>query len=199
MNRPFAEACEQNKAVIFDAIQPYLRGEVLEIGSGTGQHAVYFAALKPELTWQTSDLAANLPGIRLWIGDSGLVNLPAPIELDVRGDWPQRSFDLVYTANTFHIMGIDAVAQSIAGAGEHLRTGGCLAVYGPFNYDGRYTSESNARFDAFLKAGDPASGIRDFEWLDDLARTAGLRLQADIAMPANNRTLIWQKAPPQTA
>ena len=193
MNRPFAEACEQNKAVIYQAIEPYLRGEVLEIGSGTGQHAVYFAALRPDVSWQTSDLAGNLAGIRLWIDDSGLGNLPAPLELDVCGDWPARCFDLVYTANTFHIMDEQAVARSIAGAGEHLNVGGFLAVYGPFNYDGAYTSESNARFDAFLKASDPASGIRDFGWIDERAQAAGLRLLDDVAMPANNRTLIWQK------
>ena len=116
MKLPFAEACEQNKTFICDAIDPYLVGEVLEIGSGTGQHAVYFAAGKPELVWQTSDLEPSLPGIRAWIDHSGLANLPPPIALDVFGAWPQASFDLIFSANTFHIMseaGVAAMASKL--------------------------------------------------------------------------------------
>ncbi len=192
MTLPFAEACEQNKQVIFDAIAPWLRGEILEIGSGTGQHAVYFAGRLPGIVWQTSDRAENLPGIRAWIEDSGLDNLPAPLELDVCSAWPEAFFDMVFSANCFHIMHPPAVAASIEGAGRVLRPDGVLAVYGPFNYGGRYTSASNAQFDQFLRARDPDSGIRDFDWLDGLAREAGLQLLQDIEMPANNRTLIWQ-------
>ena len=192
MSLPCSEACEQNKQVIFDAIEPWLRGEVLEIGSGTGQHAVYFAGLRPDIVWQTSDRAEYLPGIRAWIEDSGLANLPSPLELDVCANWPEADFDLVFSANCFHIMDERAVAASLHGAGQVLRADGVLAVYGPFNYAGRYTSTSNAQFDQYLRARDPASGIRDFEWLDELAREAGLKLVQDVEMPANNRTLIWQ-------
>ena len=193
MNLPFAQAADQNKEVIHQAVNEYLVGRVLEIGSGTGQHAVYFAGLRPDLNWQTSDMAGNLPGIRAWCDDAGLANLMNPIVLDVDSTWPNERFDTVYGANIFHIMGEASVASCIAGSGRCLNPGGHLIVYGPFNYSGEYTSASNARFDAMLRAGDPASGIRDFDWLDDLARAAGLMLEADIAMPANNRSLIWQK------
>lgn len=193
MNLPFAGAAEQNKAVILQAIRSYLRGKVLEIGSGTGQHAVYFAGLLPKLHWQTSDLEPNLNGIRAWIDDAGLDNLPPPLLLDALGAWPEREFDTIYSANSFHIMNNTAVAACIEGCGNCLSAGGHLIVYGPFNYAGEFTSTSNARFDAMLKANDPGSGIKDFEWLDSLAQSAGMKLAADIEMPANNRSLIWKK------
>ncbi|MDH3388115.1 MAG: class I SAM-dependent methyltransferase [Gammaproteobacteria bacterium] len=193
MNRPFAESAEQNKHVIYDVIEPYLNGDVLEIGSGTGQHAVFFASQSPAISWQATDLESSLPGIEAWIEASGLDNLPPPLALDVLGDWPDRGYDVIYSANCFHIMGAPEVAGCIAGVGGCLRAGGVFAVYGPFNYQGRYTSESNARFDQMLKKRDPASGIRDFDWLDGLARNAGLELIEDVPMPANNRILIWQK------
>jgi cyclopropane fatty-acyl-phospholipid synthase-like methyltransferase len=193
MNLPFAESAEQNKAVIYDAIKPYLQGEVLEIGSGTGQHAVFFASQLPQLQWQTSELASNVPVIEAWIEESGLTNLLPPIALEVSGPWPQHEYDLVYSANCFHIMGSDAVAKSIQGAAGCLKPGAVLAVYGPFNYNGQFTSESNARFDQFLRSRDANSGIRDFESVDGLADEAGLQLLEDISMPANNRILIWKK------
>jgi SAM-dependent methyltransferase len=193
VNLPFAEASEQNKTVIFDVIKPYLRGEVLEIGSGTGQHAVFFAGQMLQIRWQTSDLEPSLSAIEAWIADSGLPNLPPPIVLDVLGDWPDHQFDVVYSANCFHIMDKTAVAKCVEGIGGCLKPGGVLLVYGPFNYAGSFTSPSNARFDAFLKTRDPASGIKDFEWLDELANAQGLQLVDDVAMPANNRSLVWQK------
>ena len=193
MNLPFARAAEQNRQVILQAIDPYLQGRVLEIGSGTGQHAVYFVSQRPDLLWQTSDLETGLPGIQAWIDDSGLENMPAPLLLDVNGNWPEASYDTIYTANSFHIMDADSVARCMAGCGSCLSPGGHLVVYGPFNYGGTFTSDSNARFDSMLRATDPGSGIRDFEWLDQLAQDAQLDLQADIAMPANNRSLIWKK------
>ncbi len=193
MTRPFADAAEQNKVFIFEAIQAYLRGEALEIGSGTGQHAVYFCARVAQLEWQPSELAPNLPGIQRWIEDSGLANIRPPIVLDVLGDWPASRYDFVYSANTFHIMSETEVAASIAGAGRCLRPGGVFAVYGPFSYGGRHTAESNAAFDAMLRARDPRSGIRDLEWLDRLAGEAEMDLLDDVEMPVNNRTLIWQK------
>lgn len=193
MSLPFAEASDQNKSVIYDVIEPYLRGDVLEIGSGTGQHAVFFAGQSPQMRWQASDLETSLPGIEAWIADSGLANLPAPIVLDVLADWPDRQFDMVYSANCFHIMDKGAVAKCIEGVGVCLKADGVLVVYGPFNYAGEFTSPSNARFDAFLKSRDPASGIKDFEWLNDLAGAASLQLVRDVAMPANNRSLVWQK------
>ena len=193
MNLPFAESSEQNKSVIFDVIKSFLQGDVLEIGSGTGQHAVFFAGQLPQLNWQTSEVESNLPGIEAWIRHSELTNLLPPIALDVLGRWPERQFDTVYSANCFHIMGEKAVAKCFDGVGACLSEDGFLAVYGPFNYAGNFTSESNARFDAMLKARDPESGIKDFEWLDQIAAKQNLRLLEDIAMPENNRSLIWQK------
>jgi SAM-dependent methyltransferase len=193
MNLPFAESAEQNKAVIFEAIKACLKGDVLEIGSGTGQHAVFFSSQLPEIVWQTSDLPANLPGINARIKASGLQNLAAPIELDVLGNWPDRLYDFIYTANSFHIMNKTMVANCIEGVGRCLKPGGVFAVYGPFNYDGAYTSESNARFDQMLKSRDADSGIRDYEWIEELAGKVRLDLFEDVEMPTNNRCLIWKK------
>lgn len=193
MNLPYAESAEQNKAVIYNAIRAYLKGEALEIGSGTGQHAVFFASQSPEIYWQASDLAGNLPGIAARIEASGLDNLAPPIELDVLGNWPNQAYDLIYTANSFHIMDAGMVKACIDGIGLSLKAGGVFAVYGPFNYAGGYTSESNARFDQMLRTRDPGSGIRDFEWIAEIGAGAGLDLLEDVEMPANNRTLIWQK------
>ncbi len=170
------------------------RRRVLEIGSGTGQHAVHFAAAMPWLQWQCSDVAVNLPGIRAWLDEAALPNTPPPLELDVRGEWPRQEFDAVFSANALHIMGWAEVEAFFAGAGKVLATADAvLAVYGPFNYRGAYTSDSNREFDAWLKTRDPRSGIRDFEAVDALARGIGLALAADMAMPANNRTLVWRR------
>ena len=170
------------------------RLHVLEIGSGTGQHAVHFAAALPRLTWQTSDVDSNLPGIRLWLEESGLSNLPPPIALEVTGAWPDTRFDAIFTANTLHIMGWPEVQALFAALPKVLTPDTVLAVYGPFNYDGRFTSESNASFDAWLKQRSPYSGIRDFAAVDELARSIGFALVEDRAMPANNRTLVWRRA-----
>ena len=194
-HKPFSPACEENKVPIRSVLAQYL-GRVrslLEIGSGTGQHAVFFAAAFPHLHWQASDVPAYLPGIRAWIEEADLANLPPPIALEVtRGPWPDGRFDAVFSANTAHIMAAAEVAAMLRGLPGVLAPGGVFALYGPFNYGGRYTSESNARFDAWLKANDPRSGIKDFEWLDELAREGGLELIADHEMPVNNRTLVWR-------
>lgn len=197
MNKPFAEACEQNKAPILEVLRQAFATStcILEIGSGTGQHAVHFARHLPHLQWHTTDVAAHLSGIRLWLAEAGLANLHGPLALDVRQpDWPSvPGVNGVFSANTTHIMDWPAVEQLFAGTGRCLGEGGVFCLYGPFNYGGCYTSESNARFDQWLRQRDPASGIRDFEALDALARTAGLSLIDDHAMPANNRTLVWGK------
>jgi len=167
---------------------------VLEIGSGTGQHAVHFARGLPHLVWQASDLAQHLPGIRAWRGEAALPNLPEPVELDLNQErWPEVHADAVFTANTLHIVSWPQVQILFERAARLLPARGVLAVYGPFNYAGRFTSDSNARFDAILRERDPASGIRNFEAVDELARTHGLVLERDVAMPANNRTLVWAR------
>lgn len=195
MDKPSAPSCERNRDPILDVLRQHFadRREVLEIGSGTGQHAVYFAEAMPALTWQCSDRADNLPGIRLWLDEAGLPNTPPPIELDVGGAWPFHHYDAVFSANTLHIMGWDEVEQFFDRIGSVTTEDAILAVYGPFNYDGRYTSESNAEFDQWLQARGPHMRIRDAEAVDALAEVAGFDLIDDIAMPANNRMRIWQR------
>ena len=185
--KPYSEACERNREPILGVLRRIFadRRRVLEIGSGTGQHAAYFAPELPHLIWQASDVAEHLPGIRQWIPD------PAPIELDVDREWPRIQTDAVFSANTCHIMSWPQVERMFAGIGR-LRPE-VLALYGPFNYNGRHTSQSNARFDAMLRERDPLSGIRDFEKISALAEAAGLTLAEDNAMPANNRLLVFQK------
>lgn len=192
--KPFAESCEQNKWPILDVLrQEFAQAtRVLEIGSGTGQHAVFFAQQLPHLLWQTSDVAEYHAGIRDWLDEAGLHNVRPPLRLDVLADaWPQQSFDAVFSANTVHIMGWPEVEAMFAGIGAVLELGGRFCLYGPFNYGGRFTSDSNARFDQWLKARDPRSGVRNVEDLVALADAAGLRLLRDHAMPANNRSLVW--------
>lgn len=195
--RPFSEACERNKTPIQVILHQVfdVPGHILEIGSGTGQHAVHFGATLPHLTWHTSDLPGNHAGIRMWLEAAGLPNVLPPIALDVNGEWPAQQFDGVFTANTLHIMPWEAGQKLIEGAARTLKQSGKLVIYGPFNYGGAYTSESNARFDEWLKVRDPRSGIRDVEAVIEYASRYVLRLSADHAMPANNRTLVFTKTP----
>ena len=196
-SKPYSSACERNRDPILAVLRQHFadRRHVLEIGSGTGQHAAYFAAALPHLTWQTSDVADNLPGIRLWLGDAALANTPGPLVFDVNDqEAPSGAFDAVYSANTLHIMGWPDVQRMF----DHLAAFPArdlkLAIYGPFNRNGRFTSESNAAFDASLKARDGRMGIRDLEDIDALARAAGLERIADVPMPANNYTIVWRRS-----
>lgn len=194
--KPFSESCEQNKRPILAVLQGEIRHcrKLLEIGSGTGQHAVYFGKKFPDLIWQTSDVVEAHAVIQLWLNDSGLQNTLPPLALDVALDpWPGREYDAVFSANTTHIMAWPAVEKMLEGIGRVLLPGGVFCLYGPFNYAGKYTSESNARFDLWLKSRDPVSGIRDFEALNQHAENAGLILKKDYEMPANNRLLVWTK------
>jgi SAM-dependent methyltransferase len=193
---PFSAASERNKDPILKILGDAFREcrEVLEIGSGTGQHAVYFARNLSHLIWQPTDLAESIPGLKARIEVEGPSNLKMPIVLDVRSDpWPVESVDGVFSANTLHIMNWDCVGHFFRGVGQVLKPGGTLCVYGPFRYEGRFTTDSNAAFDRDLKARDPASGIRDFEAVNALAAKQGLKLIADHAMPANNQTLVWRR------
>ena len=195
--KPYSEACEQNRAPILAVIRPLFSqaGRLLEIGSGTGQHAVYFAADMHHLVWQTSDRIENHAGILRWMQDEGTDNVRPPLALDVlKNEWPQPGFDAVFSANTAHIMGEKAVEAMFRGVARILGKGGLFALYGPFNYRGEYTSDSNRRFDQWLKQRDPQSGIKDFEVLDHLARELGLALESDHEMPVNNRILVWRMA-----
>jgi cyclopropane fatty-acyl-phospholipid synthase-like methyltransferase len=168
---------------------------VLEVGSGTGQHAVYFAQHLPNLIWQSSDQDQYLNSINSWIDDAKLDNTPMAIPLDVTntGTWPSIEVDAIFSANTTHIMSWDMVVDFFQGVGKMLNPGGMFILYGPFNYNDEYTSQSNANFDLWLKDRDPNSAIRDFEALNKLAAEAGLILVNDYEMPANNRILYWKK------
>ena len=194
--KPYAESCEQTREPILAVLQAVFadRQHVLEIASGTGQHAVYFGQALPHLTWQTSELPVNHAGIQAWLDEAGLANVLSPVAIDVNhADWPVPAVDAIFNANTVHIVAWDAVQRMFAGIGRVLADGGVLCLYGPFNYGGQFTSESNARFDVWLKNRDPDSGVRDFEAIDQLAAAQGLKLVRDVAMPANNRSLVWQK------
>jgi cyclopropane fatty-acyl-phospholipid synthase-like methyltransferase len=194
-SKPVAPACERNQGPILEVLKQYFpdRRRVLEVGSGTGQHAVFFAPAFPNAIWQTSDVAENLPGIRMWLDEAALPNLPPPLTLDVTGVWPNTQFDAVFSANSLHIMPWTAVELFFAGVGSVLEAGGIVAVYGPFNYHGSYTSDSNRDFDGWLKQRSALSGIRDFEAVDRLANGIGCQLVEDHTMPANNRLLVWRR------
>lgn len=196
MNKPYAESCDQNRDPILTVIEPLLQEcqSLLEIGSGTGQHAIFFGAQMPHLQWHTSDRRDNHGGIRLWLDEAALPNVHGPIELDVlRSSWPAISVDAVFSANTTHIMHWSDVEAMFAGIGQVLRSGGVFLLYGPFSFAGRHTSDSNAQFDLRLKGRDPMSGVRDFDDLDRLAAMAGLEFRHNYEMPVNNRVLHWQK------
>jgi len=194
--KPFAESSEQNKMPIYAVLKRYYHNieTVLEIGSGTGQHAVFFAQQFPDLTWFTSDQAEYHGGIQMWQDESLLPNIDGPLLLNVnQADWPEIRMDAVFSANTVHIMGWSSVENMFTGIGRVLNKEGFFCLYGPFNYDEKFSSESNARFDVWLKQRDPVSGIRDFAALQVLANEAGLEFVEDIEMPVNNRILVWQK------
>jgi cyclopropane fatty-acyl-phospholipid synthase-like methyltransferase len=194
--KPFSAACERNRDPILDVLRSAFadRRRVLEIGSGTGQHAVHFAGALPHLRWQCSDRTENLPGIQLWLEEAALLNTPPPLTLDVLNDvWPEGHFDAAYSANTLHIMGWPAVQAMFNGLGQVLASDARLLVYGPFRRGGEHTSASNAQFDAQLRAQSSWMGVRDLEAVDALAAGIGLQLLEIHPMPANNLCLHWRR------
>ncbi len=195
-DKPFSQACDNNQQAILAILERVFTQakQVLEIGSGTGQHASYFAPRLPDLIWQTSDQAEYHPGINAWVDDASATNLRRPLLLNVDMlEWPIAKIDAVFSANTCHIMGWASVVNMFSHLADVLTAGGTLAIYGPFNYDGQFTSPSNANFDQWLKERGAQQGIRDFEAVNKLASAAGLTLLEDNAMPANNRLLVWRK------
>ena len=193
--KPFSPAAEQNR----DAILPVLQSEfkhassVLEIGSGNGQHAVYFAQHLPQLNWQTSDKERNIAGIKLWLDEAGHKNTPTPIILDVCEQWPDTKYDAAFAANVAHIMHWHEIEAMFANLKNALVKNANFCLYGPFNINGEYTSESNRDFDQWLKNRDPQSCIRDKDELDRLAQKNSFNLYQDWEMPCNNRILCWRK------
>lgn len=195
-DKPFSQSCENNKQPILQIIRRVFSqpATVWEIGSGTGQHACYFASELPHITWQATDRNANLAGIESWLNTAKLTNTKPPLALDINAEtWPCNQIDALFTANTLHIMSMAEVGILFDRLGVYLRPQALVCIYGPFNYQGRFTSESNARFDEWLKAQNPLSAIREFEWICKLAADIGLQLIEDNTMPANNRLLVFQK------
>lgn len=194
--KQYSQACDENREPILDIIRDVFvdAHHILEIGSGTGQHAVYFARRLPHLNWQPSDLPENHASILAWRDEAGLENVQPPISLDVTAaTWPDGKYDGLFSANTTHIMSWEAVQGMFGGIGKLLHRGACCCLYGPFNYGGTCTSDSNLQFDGWLKERDPASGIRDFEAIAELAGINGFELESDNEMPVNNRLLVWKK------
>ncbi|MDO9420077.1 MAG: DUF938 domain-containing protein [Herminiimonas sp.] len=201
MNKQFSTACERNREPILETLNEVFadRKHVLEIGSGTGQHAVFFGAALPQLIWQTGDLPQSHPSILAWLQEAELTNVLPPIVLDMsKAAWETEvldtGIDAVFTANTCHIMAWSEVERMFAGLARVLHSGGKLCVYGPFNYDGQFTSAGNAQFDASLRAQAAHMGIRDIEAMQKLAAQHGFVMLADHALPANNRLLVWQRS-----
>ncbi len=193
--KPFSQACENNKHFILNVLHKHFKttSSVLEVGSGTGQHAVLMASEMPHLMWQPSDREQNIEGIESWLGESSLPNLLPPLTLDVtQGPWP-LGFDAVFSANTLHIMSWHQVQIMLAQVSLLLPPDGLFVMYGPFKYAGDFTSTSNRHFDQWLKSVDASQGIRDFESVETAAVEGGLTLLDDVAMPANNQMLIWKK------
>jgi cyclopropane fatty-acyl-phospholipid synthase-like methyltransferase len=197
MPKPFSQACENNRAPICQILERVFadKSAILEIGSGTGQHAVWFAKKMPHLRWQTSDRIQNHPAIKEWLAEAALNNLVAPITLDVsQFDWPQHEYDGVFSANTAHIMSWPEAQQMVCGVASALADGGIFGLYGPMQYSGVIEAESNRAFNARLKAQNQQQGIKEFNDLNALAASQGMVLREDNPMPANNRLLVWQKS-----
>lgn len=196
MNKPFSPSADRNKAPILEVLQTILTGKefVLEIGAGTGQHACHFAKAFPKVIWQPTELEENIPAIRSWLSEHQLENINDPMVLDVDYlPWPIDSADICYTCNMFHIVSMESVASIFKGASMVLGDEGKLCVYGPFAVSGRHTSQSNAQFDLQLRTSDPASGIRDLSELDAIAAGFGFNTATQIAMPANNLFVVWDR------
>ena len=194
-NLPFSEACERNKEPILEALGRIFptSGRVLEIGSCTGQHLVFFAPSFPELSWQPSDQLDYLEGLSARIRLEGSPNILEAIELDVSKKWPGRIFDAVYSSNTAHIMSWESVCAMFAGVGSCLLPGGVFCLYGRFNEGGRFTTVSNQEFDCSLRARDATQGIRDLEALETLASGQQMKLTQQFRLPANNCLLVFHK------
>ncbi len=195
MNKPCSPSAERNKEPILNVLKEELSSQqsVLEIGSGTGQHACYFSAALPHILWQPTELKENIPAIQQWMQEQHCSNLLEPKILNVDDQpWPYQNIDTCFTCNTFHIVGQSSVKSIFNGCKSVLHESGKLCVYGPFALKGKHTSESNEHFDHQLRASNPNSGIRDLFVLDDIAQQHGFKPHRKLAMPANNFFVVWE-------
>lgn len=197
MEKPYSAACERNREPILEVLKQVITRDdkrLLEVGSGTGQHAVYFAPHFPWMEWYPTDVQANLAGMKLWFDEAKISNIQKPQRMEVgKDELPKLKFEIIYTANTFHIMHWKECKSLMKMFGGRLREGSRAIIYGPFKYEGQFTSESNAEFDQTLKAKDPMSGIRSFEDVNNAMIKNGFELTLDVDMPANNRMLIFTR------
>lgn len=191
----FSQAADNNKTPILEVLTSWLSDDqlVLEVGSGTGQHAIHMAAALKGIRWQPTDCLEVLPNLIKNISTYGTSNVLTPTNLDLSlNQWPAEKVDCVYSANVIHIVSKALGENLIRGAGRVLKEGGLLALYGPFKYRGEFTTSSNADFDNWLKARNPESGVRDFEWVFELAKDSGFSFAEDRSMPANNQFVAFR-------
>ena len=197
MTKPYSASCERNWKPIADILKKFITNEsqtLFEIGSGTGQHAVYIAPYFPKLTWITSDILSNHDGIKKWLNETKTNNIKGPFEYEIgKNDFPCKQCDIVFTANSLHIMSWKNAKQLIQCSSKQLGNKALFIVYGPFKYGGTYTSQSNSDFDQWLHTRDSNSAIRNFEDIQHHMISNGLFLLNDFQMPANNQMLIFQK------
>ena len=198
--RQTATATARNREPILTVLQRVLPRDasVLELASGAGEHAAFFASAMPGVTWQPSDPSAEArASIAAWIEAERLRNVLAPMAIDVcEAAWgveDQAPFDALVAINMIHISPWEATLGLMRGAGRLLRDGGVLYTYGPYRRDGRHTAPSNEAFDASLKARDSRWGVRDVADVDNAARENGLQLRESVEMPANNLSLVFVK------
>lgn len=194
---PFSQSCENNKRPILEKLKKILANNkhVLEIASGTGQHAAFFSTELPHLAWQATEIPSQIRNLNLRLTVSQNLNLLPAVELDVdQEDWGVPEAEAIFTANSLHIISKESVKNFIRKAGGVLKNGGQFIIYGPFKYNQLFTSTSNAGFDNILRERSPDSAIRDFEWICGLCESENLFLKTDFAMPANNRLLFFKKA-----
>jgi len=191
-----APATARNREPIREVLARELprQGTVLEIASGSGEHATYFARAFPELAWQPSDGSeAALASIAAWRAEAQLPNLRAPVALDVTAaSWPVTHADAILCINMIHIAPWEATLGLFAGAARVLPAGALLYLYGPYRFGGAFTADSNAEFDRSLRSRDPRWGVRDVDELEAAARPHGFVLRETIAMPANNHSLVFR-------
>ena len=199
MDKYHAESTIRNRTPILEILKKEIEGskKLLEIGSGTGQHAVYFSKKLPQILWQTSDRSMNHESIIYWIKRYNLKNLLPPLDIEIGLNEKNINdiFDCVFSSNTSHIMSLENVKKLFALVGKILNKNGKFFLYGPFKINLEFTTKSNEDFHEKLKAENKLMGLRDIEELDNFATENNMQNHALYEMPANNYLSIWKKLP----